>query len=84
MYPILFTIGKFPIYTYGVLIFLGILFGFLVSAKEAKRVGLDAKLFSDIFFWILVWSFVGARIFYIIVSFKYPVLTNIKSCTKNP
>lgn len=71
MFPILFRIGPITIYTYGVLVFLGILVGYLFSLKEAKKENIDSKVLTDIIFWSIICGFLGARIFYILVEFKY-------------
>jgi phosphatidylglycerol---prolipoprotein diacylglyceryl transferase len=70
MHPILFKIGPVTIYTYGFFIFLGVLFGYLISRKRAKEVGVDRQQFSNIFFWTLITGFLGARITYIIVNWQ--------------
>lgn len=71
MHPILFKLGPLTIYTYGVFVFLGLVSGLLVSRREAQRLGIEAKDFSDIIFFTLLGAFLGARIFYIIVEFKW-------------
>ncbi|MCP4652228.1 MAG: prolipoprotein diacylglyceryl transferase [Candidatus Omnitrophica bacterium] len=75
MHPILCKIGPFTIYTYGFCVFLGVLAGYAIASKEAKRVGIKYDDFSDIFFWSLIFSFLGARLLYILVEFK-DFLTN--------
>lgn len=70
MYPILFKIGPVTIYTYGVCIFLGVILGYFVCLKEAEKEGVDKNVFSDIIFWALIFSFIGARLLYILVEFK--------------
>ncbi|MCF7875027.1 MAG: prolipoprotein diacylglyceryl transferase [Candidatus Omnitrophica bacterium] len=71
MHPILFKIGPVTIYTYGFFIFLGVLFGYLVSQKRAKESGIDKQQFSNIFFQTLIAGFIGARIVYIIINWQY-------------
>lgn len=70
MHPILFYIGPVAIYTYGVFIFLGVFFGYHVVQAEAKRVGFNSDVISDIIFWVTVISFLGARIVYLIIEYK--------------
>lgn len=70
MYPILFKIGPITIYTYGFFVFLGVLLGYFVCLKEAEKQKIDKNLFSDILFWVIIFSFAGARIFYILVEWK--------------
>jgi len=38
--------------------------------KQAKRQGIDKNIFSDIIFWTLIFSFIGARFFYIFTDFE--------------
>jgi len=71
MHPILFKIGPLTIYTYGFFVFLGVVAGYWVALKEAKRYGIDSNIFSNIVFWTLVWSFIGAKLLYIIVELEY-------------
>ncbi len=70
MHPILCKIGPLTIYTYGFFVFTGVLSGYLVCLKIARRENIDKTIFSDIIFWTLVFSFLGARIFYIFVDFN--------------
>jgi len=69
MYPVLFKIGNFAIYTYGALVFVGVLAAYLVSMREAKREGISVNVFSDSIFWLVIAGFIGARAVYIIVEF---------------
>lgn len=69
MHPILFQIGPVIIYTYGFLVFLGVLSGYFVCVRAARRQGIEKKTFSDIFFWVIVAAFLAARIVYVFVEF---------------
>ena len=71
MYPVLFRIGPITIYTYGFLVFLGVLFGYLVCRHQARKDGFKDSLVADFFFWTVVSGFIGARIVYVLVEFKY-------------
>jgi len=70
MHPILFKIGSLTIYTYGVFVFLGVIIGYSLSLKEAKSHHIDKDKFSNLVFWSILFSFIGARVFYIITNFK--------------
>ena len=71
MYPILFQLGPITVYTYGFFVFLGVLSAYFVCLSEAKRQGIDRNIFSNIFFWIIILGFLGAKILYILIEFKY-------------
>lgn len=70
MFPVLFKIGPVTIYTYGVMVFLGITAGYFFSSHQAVKAGLDKKVFADILFFSIVSGFIGARIFYILVEME--------------
>jgi phosphatidylglycerol:prolipoprotein diacylglycerol transferase len=70
MYPILFKLGPITIYTYGVSVFLGVLFSYWVCLRQAKKEQINAAVFSDIIFWTLLFAFLGARVFYILIEFR--------------
>ena len=70
MHPILFKIGSFTIYTYGFLVFVGVLFAYFFCLKQAGRENINKNVFSDIIFWTLIFSFIGARAFYIFTDFE--------------
>lgn len=71
MHPILFKLGPVTIYTYGVFVFLGVVAGYFVAAREAQKEGIDKNIFSKIAFWLIISAFLGAKILYILVEFKY-------------
>lgn len=67
MHPILFKLGPITIYTSGVFVFLGALVGYLVCRVEAKKEGIPEQTFLIIFFWSLVFGFLGGKIAYVLV-----------------
>lgn len=71
MYPILFKLGPLTIYTYGFFIFLGVALGFSLSVRLAKKLDFDSKIFSDLIFWSILGGFLGARILYIIIEWRW-------------
>jgi len=75
MHPVLFTfpeflplIGGYNIRVYGFLVALGFLLALIYVKKESRRVGLNPDRTMDLFFYIAIFSIVGARVFYIINS----------------
>ncbi|MBL7197817.1 MAG: prolipoprotein diacylglyceryl transferase [Candidatus Omnitrophica bacterium] len=71
MHPVLFKIGPITIYTYGFMVFLGIIVGLYFALKEAKKQDIDTNKIIDLFFWIIIWGFIGARIIYIFTEWHY-------------
>jgi phosphatidylglycerol:prolipoprotein diacylglycerol transferase len=76
MHPILFEIGGFPVYTYGLLLAAAYLLGLQFALVRARRRGLDANRIMDLGIWIIVSALVGAKLLLLIVDFD--------SFTSNP
>jgi phosphatidylglycerol:prolipoprotein diacylglycerol transferase len=69
MYPILITIGKFSIRTYGVIVAIATITGIFVAlhyAKTYKKIDEDA--FLNFTIWTILGGIVGARIFWILTA----------------
>lgn len=61
---ILFEIGPFRVYSYGLMIALGVIFTFLVAERRAKSFGLDADTIFSMGAWGLVFGIIGAKLLY--------------------
>lgn len=68
MYPVLVQLGTFELRSYGIIVVLSFFLGLWLSAKEAKRKGLDAALVHDFAFFGLLGGIIGARIYYVVFS----------------
>ncbi|MDY6796937.1 MAG: prolipoprotein diacylglyceryl transferase [Actinomycetota bacterium] len=66
MRPILFHIGSFPVYSYGVMLFTAFVAGIIVIRFEFKRRGLDASAVYLIAAVAAISGVIGARFFYIL------------------
>ncbi len=64
MYPILFTIGQFNLYTHGVMSVLGIIIGSLLAFRIAKYKSYNTELLFDNIIFSVLAGIVGARITY--------------------
>ncbi|MFH1613360.1 MAG: prolipoprotein diacylglyceryl transferase [bacterium] len=71
MYPILFRLGSFSIYSYGLMVAIGCLLGTFLAAKMAEKENIKKDLIFDFSFYALLSGIIGARIFYIIENFEY-------------
>lgn len=65
MFPVLFKIGKWPIYTYGLFIAIGTIVAILFVGREAKKLGQDHEQIMDLCIYLLIAAIVGSRLFYI-------------------
>lgn len=63
---ILFSIGPFPIYTFGAGIAIGVLIALWLADREAKRRGIDSEVIFTLSLIVLIAGVIGARIFYIL------------------
>ena len=68
MHPILFEIGGFPVYTYGVLLAAAYLLGLQFALKRARTRGLDPNRVMDLGIWIIISALVGAKLLLLIVE----------------
>lgn len=66
--PKTFTVFGFPIALYGMIIAAGVLAGVLLAAKVAKLEKLDPDLIWDFAIYAIVFSIIGARIYYVIFA----------------
>jgi phosphatidylglycerol:prolipoprotein diacylglycerol transferase len=68
MYPILFEIGGFPVYTYGLLLAAAYLLGLQFALMRARTRGLDPNRVMDLGIWIIVSALIGAKLMLLVVE----------------
>ena len=66
-----FNVFGFEIAFYGCTMALGILFGYLLAEKEAKRTGQNPDNYMDMILYAVFFSLVGARLYYVIFKWDY-------------
>jgi len=71
MHPILFEIGNWPVYSYGVLLALAYLAGLQLAVVRARRAGLDGARVMDLGIYLIIAALVGAKLMLIAVDFDY-------------
>jgi phosphatidylglycerol:prolipoprotein diacylglycerol transferase len=76
MHPVLIHIGKLHIYSYGLMIAIGIVVGLFLARRQATREGIDPDKIIDISFYALVAALIGSRLLF--------VLMNLGEYTDNP
>ncbi len=70
MYPTLFTIGKWSIPTYTVLLDLGLILGLVLTYFEGRRQLKNGTLALDLGLWAVVGGIVGGRIGYVLANWS--------------
>jgi phosphatidylglycerol:prolipoprotein diacylglycerol transferase len=71
MYPVLFEIGRFPIYAYGLLLAAAYLLGLQLAVSRARARGLDGSRVMDLGIWVIVSALVGAKLLLLVVDFDH-------------
>ncbi len=69
MFPELFSVGPFTIYTYGVLLAVSYLLGLQLARVRARRWGLDANRVLDLGIYIIIGALIGAKLLLLVVDF---------------
>jgi phosphatidylglycerol:prolipoprotein diacylglycerol transferase len=71
MYPILFHIGEWPVYSYGVLLAAAYLVGLQLAVVRARRAGVDPAKVMDLGIYLIIAALVGAKLMLIAVDWDY-------------
>lgn len=71
MYPQVFTIGSFPIPTYGLLVAVGFLVGLFVTGRLARLIGLNSDHVGNFAVYVFLAAIFGAKGFMILTNADY-------------
>ena len=71
MYPILFRFGSTIIYTYTILLDVGLVCGLVVACLEGKRRGIAPGRIVDASIWAVVAGIAGGRVGYVLANREY-------------
>ena len=71
MHPILFQIGDWPVYSYGVLLAVAYLVALQLAVVRARRQGLDGTKIMDLGIYLIIAALVGAKLMLVLVDFDY-------------
>jgi len=78
MHPIIIQIGPLSVYSYGLMVALGFAVAILLSRLEAPRFNIDKDKLIDFGIVILVGGLMGARLFFVVMNFKYYIANPIQ------
>lgn len=70
MSRVFISIGNFNIYWYSILIIIGVVLGYFIAKKDAKKCGIEDKIFDNLVFYMLIIGIIGARLYYVIFNYK--------------
>jgi phosphatidylglycerol:prolipoprotein diacylglycerol transferase len=70
VYPQLFELGPFTVYTYGVLLAASYLLGLRLAMWRAKKWGLDSSRVLDLGIYIIIAALVGAKLMLLVVDYN--------------
>jgi phosphatidylglycerol:prolipoprotein diacylglycerol transferase len=71
MHPILFQIGDWPVYSYGVLLAAAYLVALQLAVVRARRRGIDGTKIMDLGIYLIIAALVGAKLMLVVVDFGY-------------
>ena len=71
MHPILFEVGNWPVYSYGVLLAAAYLAGLQLAVIRARRSGMDGARVMDLGIYLIIAALVGAKLMLVIVDFDH-------------
>lgn len=65
MHPELFTIGNFTLHTYGFMIMVGAMLGYLFMSRTAKKeLGIDPDKIQTLAIYVILAAFIGGKLFF--------------------
>lgn len=71
MDPVAFNLGPFAVTWYAIFIVFGLLLGAFIAAKESTKQNLKEEDLYDMLFYLLIFSFLGARTWYVLFDGTY-------------
>jgi phosphatidylglycerol:prolipoprotein diacylglycerol transferase len=70
MHPILFKVGSWPVYSYGVLLALAYLAALQMAVVRARHAGLDGARIMDLGIYLIIAALIGAKLMLVVVDFN--------------
>lgn len=78
MHPILFHVGPFTVYSFGVMLGLGFAMAVLVTFYNAKNHDVDPWLIVDMAVWLYLAGLVGSRLLFVVLNWSYYAANPVK------
>ena len=64
-------LGFIQIYWYSITMLCGVIFGGLLTFIELKRLKININYFMDMLFYVIIFGFLGARLYYVLFNLDY-------------
>ncbi|MFC1510722.1 prolipoprotein diacylglyceryl transferase [Candidatus Omnitrophota bacterium] len=71
MYPLICQIGRFSIYSYGLMLAIAVLVCGALFARDAEPLGVSRDCAFDFVFWVVFSGILGARVFFVLLNAAY-------------
>lgn len=71
MFPIICQFGPVTVYSYGFMLAVAALVCTFLASRDAKKIGIPPGVIPDFTFWTVVAGISGARLFYILLNFRF-------------
>ena len=71
MYPEIYQIGPFTIYSYGSMLVLAFLISSALARSQARRQNINPGIIFNLAFIVFIWGILGARLLYVIENINY-------------
>lgn len=71
MHRILFSVGRFPVYSYGVFLGVAFLCGILFAVRRAPRLGILPEAVVEVASLCIIGAILGSRLAYVLLHFDY-------------
>lgn len=71
MNPIFLDLGFVQIYWYSMILFVAFFIGGFLALKEAKKWNIEEDFMINLFFYIVIFGLIGARLYYVLFNLDY-------------
>lgn len=71
MNPVLVQLGPITLYWYTIMILIGFLLGGALAFHEAKKYNISEEFMTNLFFYLIPISIIGARLYYVLFNLDY-------------
>lgn len=71
MDSVAFKVGNMSIRWYSLCILFGIIIAYFLAKKESKKFNYEKDFIFDLFFYVIIFGIIGARLYYVVFNFNY-------------